>query len=189
MIGLIKRRFVVSVTLDNRTDAYRHFMLWLDDSRVLAKARRVQMSDVQLGKRELLAPAPGTHWFTRAGKLCIFYREINEKTRIGAGHHSRPMETVTLVIPFGTVAMVENLIAKGRKIGAKRDRIGPGLHVLKGDWWDYMGDVPARPIASVLTDDDRIARLCDDVDRFYACLLYTSPSPRDQRGSRMPSSA
>ena len=24
---------------------------------------------------------------------------------------------------------------------------------------------------------------------FTACLLYTSPSPRDQRGSRMPSSA
>ena len=24
---------------------------------------------------------------------------------------------------------------------------------------------------------------------FVACLLYTSPSPRDQRGSRMPSSA
>ena len=26
-------------------------------------------------------------------------------------------------------------------------------------------------------------------DRSGACLLYTSPSPRDQRGSRMPSSA
>ena len=26
-------------------------------------------------------------------------------------------------------------------------------------------------------------------DRHYVCLLYTSPSPRDQRGSRMPSSA
>ena len=25
--------------------------------------------------------------------------------------------------------------------------------------------------------------------RMYPCLLYTSPSPRDQRGSRMPSSA
>ena len=25
--------------------------------------------------------------------------------------------------------------------------------------------------------------------RAYTCLLYTSPSPRDQRGSRMPSSA
>ena len=26
-------------------------------------------------------------------------------------------------------------------------------------------------------------------DKYYDCLLYTSPSPRDQRGSRMPSSA
>ena len=26
-------------------------------------------------------------------------------------------------------------------------------------------------------------------DDIYVCLLYTSPSPRDQRGSRMPSSA
>ena len=31
----------------------------------------------------------------------------------------------------------------------------------------------------------------DDLIRamVWACLLYTSPSPRDQRGSRMPSSA
>ena len=28
-----------------------------------------------------------------------------------------------------------------------------------------------------------------DALRFVSCLLYTSPSPRDQRGSRMPSSA
>ena len=26
-------------------------------------------------------------------------------------------------------------------------------------------------------------------NEYVACLLYTSPSPRDQRGSRMPSSA
>ena len=32
---------------------------------------------------------------------------------------------------------------------------------------------------------DRV-ELCDATD---PCLLYTSPSPRDQRGSRMPSSA
>ena len=29
----------------------------------------------------------------------------------------------------------------------------------------------------------------DQVGRALPCLLYTSPSPRDQRGSRMPSSA
>ena len=29
----------------------------------------------------------------------------------------------------------------------------------------------------------------DLIQRISSCLLYTSPSPRDQRGSRMPSSA
>ena len=29
----------------------------------------------------------------------------------------------------------------------------------------------------------------DQFDHYLFCLLYTSPSPRDQRGSRMPSSA
>ena len=36
-----------------------------------------------------------------------------------------------------------------------------------------------------------VARQTDGLERFLhiSCLLYTSPSPRDQRGSRMPSSA
>ena len=29
----------------------------------------------------------------------------------------------------------------------------------------------------------------EEFSKLYGCLLYTSPSPRDQRGSRMPSSA
>ena len=33
-----------------------------------------------------------------------------------------------------------------------------------------------------------VSQFCS-FDRLDACLLYTSPSPRDQRGSRMPSSA
>ena len=32
-------------------------------------------------------------------------------------------------------------------------------------------------------------QLVASCDLAYSCLLYTSPSPRDQRGSRMPSSA
>ena len=48
---------------------------------------------------------------------------------------------------------------------------------------------------SELTDKD-IQRLKDCLDKYdvtiyllYICLLYTSPSPRDISGSRMPSSA
>ena len=48
-----------------------------------------------------------------------------------------------------------------------------------GEWWKYGGGGTAWD--SMAYDPD--------LDLLYICLLYTSPSPRDQRGSRMPSSA
>ena len=38
-------------------------------------------------------------------------------------------------------------------------------------------------------DPPRVVPLIGPVQLHHVCLLYTSPSPRDQRGSRMPSSA
>ena len=44
--------------------------------------------------------------------------------------------------------------------------------------------VPARENIRDTIDLDPV-----DFELLWNCLLYTSPSPRDQRGSRMPSSA
>ena len=46
-------------------------------------------------------------------------------------------------------------------------------------------------VAKVLGEDLHVSRQDNEVDRFLLkdCLLYTSPSPRDKRQSRMPSSA
>ena len=39
-------------------------------------------------------------------------------------------------------------------------------------------------------DLESLEQVYDEIVQLkYSCLLYTSPSPRDQRGSRMPSSA
>ena len=67
-------------------------------------------------------------------------------------------------------------------------------------WWNgdkYLG--PAVLLQAYRwiidsRDEEREARLKKVADelklyRCHTCLLYTSPSPRDQRGSRMPSSA
>ena len=37
--------------------------------------------------------------------------------------------------------------------------------------------------------DAKYIEYLEENDIYTVCLLYTSPSPRDQRGSRMPSSA
>ena len=59
--------------------------------------------------------------------------------------------------------------------------------------WDTLGaDILRLWIAStdfrseMVASDEIFKRVAD---QYRSCLLYTSPSPRDQRGSRMPSSA
>ena len=52
----------------------------------------------------------------------------------------------------------------------------------------------ATPISGKMVNQDDLAILMDAkrdqlTDLVYHCLLYTSPSPRDKRQSRMPSSA
>ena len=44
---------------------------------------------------------------------------------------------------------------------------------------DHLGEIKNKKLISFLPL----------YKKFNSCLLYTSPSPRDQRGSRMPSSA
>ena len=51
--------------------------------------------------------------------------------------------------------------------------------LLPDSWGDVLG------VTSLVTDTDGDFESVEITD----CLLYTSPSPRDQRGSRMPSSA
>ena len=51
-----------------------------------------------------------------------------------------------------------------------------------------MSDTEQEPsMEEILASIRRI--ISDDEDQTKTCLLYTSPSPRDKRQSRMPSSA
>ena len=60
---------------------------------------------------------------------------------------------------------------------------------------DYCLRQLGEPVLEINVDDDQIEDAVDDAIQFFherhfdGCLLYTSPSPRDSRVSRMPSSA
>ena len=53
---------------------------------------------------------------------------------------------------------------------------------------EIVSDIESR-IAELLTEDLKGRPIISMKEVENVCLLYTSPSPRDQRGSRMPSSA
>ena len=60
---------------------------------------------------------------------------------------------------------------------------------IKAGVFDGMGGHKKGEVASDLAYKTMYKDLNNITDYVNACLLYTSPSPRDQRGSRMPSSA
>ena len=88
-----------------------------------------------------------------------------------------------VVVLGAPVDVVEGLRVVDRDLVVLRDRKvrgkGPGLPV-----------VPAL-IDAAIAASKQVVRLMgiERESMVIGCLLYTSPSPRDQRGSRMPSSA
>ena len=83
----------------------------------------------------------------------------------------------------GLVAMTEQL---GAELGpnVRVNALAPA--VVKTDFARLLWEGEAGERAA---NAYPLARLGEPGDIGRACLLYTSPSPRDQRGSRMPSSA
>lgn len=168
MYRMIVRRVWVSLTFDNRNAAYRHFCIWMEQNSILSRSRHVRMTDGKWARgTKGYAPAPGRHWFFWHGHLCRLERDINQKSKIGTAHNQRPMEVLHITVLFGQVETILGWIAEGRALSRTKDRIGPGLHILKGDWWDHVGDVPRRSIDTVLVDDNRIETVRDDMRWFY----------------------
>ena len=81
---------------------------------------------------------------------------------------------------------IENLLSNTDKIKGKlREKIEANSEagLLSKKLATIITDVP------VDFDSNKFKLSLDEPDKLYDCLLYTSPSPRDKRQSRMPSSA
>ena len=83
-----------------------------------------------------------------------------------------------LIDQFGEHRIIDTPISEkgiiGLGVGAAATGCRPILDIMFMDFLGECMDEVANQMAKM---------------RFMFCLLYTSPSPRDQRGSRMPSSA
>ena len=102
---------------------------------------------------------------------------------------------------FGAVALAALGLDKAFAIGDPEDTgfAGHGPHHkvrAKNVIFLYMDGGPSqidtfdpKPLLDKHNGEDPGALFDVQPTQFNNCLLYTSPSPRDQRGSRMPSSA
>ena len=72
-------------------------------------------------------------------------------------------------------------LVNGKKVKQKHDLLTQNM---------FRRVVEKATSRGMVVNSKKTRLLCvSDALHYKACLLYTSPSPRDQRGSRMPSSA
>ena len=92
------------------------------------------------------------------------------------------------------VAILRDTEGAGNKVDVLSSEISSQIEIHR----EYGGVVPELAsrnhsltlLPLVNTALEKAGVTMQEIDAFCAtCLLYTSPSPRDQRGSRMPSSA
>ena len=94
------------------------------------------------------------------------------------------------VVVAGTVvAAPQGGVVVGTVVGATGHpallALPPGVEYVREGTGKNKSELQTAPLLPTDAVVDVVA-----LDRaMFACLLYTSPSPRDQRGSRMPSSA
>ena len=112
-------------------------------------------------------------------------------------HADAPAAAALLAVQFGTNHEGYKLCRE--RLDWSAEELNPGA-LIDGRDLKQM-NIPPGPIFSKILNDVRAAQLDGQItDSAEAqqmaadihaadCLLYTSPSPRDQRGSRMPSSA
>ena len=97
---------------------------------------------------------------------------------IPAGTPSTAPVTIPLTMPARIVSSVRARIPPGPRGTMGFALVVAGAHV-----------VPFGDQAWIIADDETMQWDLTNVPQTGACLLYTSPSPRDYAASRMPSSA
>ena len=84
--------------------------------------------------------------------------------------------------PDDTVVVLDALTYAGNRLSLEPLEQAECIHFVEGDICN------ADLVARVMADHD-IDTIVHFAAESHVCLLYTSPSPRDKRQSRMPSSA
>ena len=101
------------------------------------------------------------------------------------GRHKLSQSVLYVTIEPCLMCMGAIVLARVPKVvfGAREPRTGVCESILA------IPNEPQLPHRVAVIGGVEEDRCRDMMQRFFRCLLYTSPSPRDQRGSRMPSSA
>ena len=84
---------------------------------------------------------------------------------------------------------ISEILASGKKNNRKSDPNKKPCPIVSLEGYAKKDSQHIRVVAATCAQKTKIVTVIDLDNKYNCCLLYTSPSPRDKRQSRMPSSA
>ena len=87
------------------------------------------------------------------------------------------------------LALADGTVFKGTSIGISGTAVGEVVFNTSMTGYQEILTDPSYAQQLITLTYPHIGNTGTNAEDIESCLLYTSPSPRDQRGSRMPSSA
>ena len=97
---------------------------------------------------------------------------------------SRGNPTVEVEVALEDGSLARAAVPSGASTGEHE-----AVELRDGDSSRYLGKGVLKAVEHVNTEISEAVLGLDASEQAFLCLLYTSPSPRDKRQSRMPSSA
>lgn len=154
----------MTVTVTDDDDSFQWVKEWFLEQKFLKRVRRVDLDTTLRGSELALIPAPGSHWFWRAGRpfWVWFYRSTETQ-----GHSQRRVESLT----FRTIGrdraflklFVDEVVACNH-----RKRNAASYLYLYDEGWEYVEAYSPRLLESVVLKPGEKEHLIQDLERFRA---------------------
>lgn len=167
-------QFAIEVDVPNTEPAFYWLVTWLDAHPYSKKARRIAVSanrqyhDVEdaADTRLLFTPASGMHVFKYKNSIIWLSRMKEEGQAKGDfGMSAKNKESFRIRMLGRSQAVVRALLEDARLLAITKNS-RPSLYLSAGSHWANAGDIPQRPIESVIFPDGEGDKLVADMQVF-----------------------
>lgn len=167
-------QFAIEVDVPNTEPAFAWLVIWLDAHPYSKTARRIAVSsdrrhydeEEASGAKLLFTPATGVHVFKYKKSIIWLTRAKEEgQTKGDYGTTSKNKESFRIRMLGRSQKVVRALLEEARELSAKKNS-RPNLFLSAGSHWASAGEIPQRPIESVIFPDGEGERLVEDMETF-----------------------
>ncbi|MBZ5548725.1 MAG: AAA family ATPase [Acidobacteriia bacterium] len=162
--GWLVSQTTMMITVNDEGAAFVWVKEWLLEQEFLKRIRRVDVDTKLRGENVALIPAPGRHWFWRAGRpfIVYFYRSDEKKQVSHRRSESLTFRTIGRNQRFLKRFVDEVAACHERKIGVQSS-----LYTYEEYWTRVEGYVP-RLLESVVLKPGEKEKLLQDIGKFKA---------------------